>query len=94
MRHGCARRGAQQAERGLGLDRQFDVGQPQGLLRLIEHRCAPDMHIGFAANAAHQLRTPLTIAIVAEIVRAHGGSIEVGDAPGGGAKFSLRLVAI
>jgi hypothetical protein len=30
---------------------------------------------------------------VAEIVRAHGGTIEVGDAPSGGASFSLHLVA-
>ena len=33
----------------------------------------------------------LGLAIVAEIVRAHGGTIEVGDSPGGGAAFSLRL---
>ena len=43
------------------------------------------------------VKTPgagLGLAIVAEIVRAHGGSIEVGDAPNGGAKFSLHLVAV
>jgi len=33
----------------------------------------------------------LGLAIVAEIVRAHGGTIEVGDSPGGGAAFSLHL---
>jgi signal transduction histidine kinase len=36
----------------------------------------------------------LGLAIVAEIVRAHGGAIEVGEAPGGGARFSLRLIAV
>jgi signal transduction histidine kinase len=35
----------------------------------------------------------LGLAIVAEIVRAHGGTIEVGDSPRGGATFSLRLLA-
>ena len=42
------------------------------------------------------VKTPgagLGLAIVAEIVRAHGGTIEVGNAPGGGAKFSLHLLA-
>jgi signal transduction histidine kinase len=34
----------------------------------------------------------LGLAIVAEIVRLHGGSIEVGDTPGGGATFSLHLL--
>ena len=33
----------------------------------------------------------LGLAIVAEIVKAHGGAVEVGDAPGGGALFSLRF---
>jgi signal transduction histidine kinase len=41
------------------------------------------------------VKTPgagLGLAIVAEIVRAHGGSIEVGDTPGGGATFLLHLL--
>jgi len=33
----------------------------------------------------------LGLAIVAEIARAHGGTVEVGDAPGGGAVFALKL---
>ena len=33
----------------------------------------------------------LGLAIVAEIARAHGTRVEVGDAPGGGALFSLRF---
>lgn len=33
----------------------------------------------------------LGLAIVAEIARAHGGWVEVGNAPDGGARFSLRL---
>ena len=33
----------------------------------------------------------LGLAIVARIVAAHGGRIEVDDAPGGGARFTLRL---
>ena len=51
MRHRLARRGAEQAERRFGFDGELDVGQPQGLLRLIEHRPAPDMHGGFAAES-------------------------------------------
>jgi two-component system OmpR family sensor kinase/two-component system sensor histidine kinase BaeS len=33
----------------------------------------------------------LGLAIVAEVARAHKGSIEVADVPGGGALFILRL---
>jgi len=33
----------------------------------------------------------LGLAIVAEIARAHGGTVEVGDAPDGGARFTLAL---
>ena len=33
----------------------------------------------------------LGLAIVAEIARAHGGSVEVGDAPGGGTIFTMKL---
>ena len=33
----------------------------------------------------------LGLAIVAEIAKAHGGSIEVADRPGGGALFALRI---
>ena len=33
----------------------------------------------------------LGLAIVAEIVHAHGGTVEVGDAPGGGARFVVEL---
>ena len=33
----------------------------------------------------------LGLAIVAEIAKAHGAAVEVGDAPGGGALFSLRF---
>jgi signal transduction histidine kinase len=36
----------------------------------------------------------LGLAIVAQIVAAHGGTISVGDAPGGGAVFTLRLTPI
>jgi signal transduction histidine kinase len=35
----------------------------------------------------------LGLAIVAEVVTAHGGTVEVGDAPGGGALFRVRLAA-
>ncbi|WP_346280404.1 HAMP domain-containing sensor histidine kinase [Pseudonocardia sp.] len=35
----------------------------------------------------------LGLAIVAEVVTAHGGTVEVGDAPGGGALFRVRLPA-
>jgi signal transduction histidine kinase len=33
----------------------------------------------------------LGLAIVAEIVHAHGGTVEVSDAPGGGARFVVEL---
>ena len=35
----------------------------------------------------------LGLAIVAAIVKAHGGAVEARDAPGGGAEFVLRLPA-
>jgi len=38
MRHGRARRRPKQSERGFRFDGEFDVGQPQALLHLIEHR--------------------------------------------------------
>ncbi len=37
------------------LDGEFDIGQPQRLLGLIEHRPSPDMHIGLAAEAEEAL---------------------------------------
>ena len=51
LRHGRARRGAQQSEGGFRLDGELDVGEPQRLLRLIEHGPAPDVHVGLAAEA-------------------------------------------
>jgi len=33
----------------------------------------------------------LGLAIVNEIIRHHGGAVEVGDAPGGGASFRLKF---
>jgi signal transduction histidine kinase len=36
----------------------------------------------------------LGLSIVAEIVRLHGGTIEVGDAPGGGASSQLRFLLV
>ena len=33
----------------------------------------------------------LGLAVARQIVQAHGGKIEVGDAPAGGARFSVRL---
>jgi two-component system sensor histidine kinase MprB len=33
----------------------------------------------------------LGLAIVAEIMRAHGGVVDVGEAPGGGAVFTLKF---
>lgn len=35
----------------------------------------------------------LGLAIVHDVVRAHGGSVTVSDAPGGGARFAIRLAA-
>jgi two-component system sensor histidine kinase HydH len=37
--------------------------------------------------------TGLGLAVARQIVEAHGGSIDVGDRPGGGARFALRLPA-
>ena len=36
----------------------------------------------------------LGLAIVAQVVAAHGGSVEVGETPGGGATFTLRLKSV
>jgi two-component system, OmpR family, sensor kinase len=38
-----------------------------------------------------QAGTGLGLAIVRAVAERHGGSVEVGDAPGGGARFSVRL---
>jgi signal transduction histidine kinase len=37
--------------------------------------------------------TGLGLAVARQIVEAHGGRISVGDSPGGGARFTLRLPA-
>ena len=55
MRHRRARRGPEQSERRLRFDGELDIGQPQRLLRLVEHRPAPDMHGGFAAETEEAL---------------------------------------
>lgn len=51
MRHRRACGRAEQAERGFEFDGELDIGQPQRLLRLVEHGPAPDVHIGLAAEA-------------------------------------------
>ncbi|WP_245556947.1 sensor histidine kinase [Jongsikchunia kroppenstedtii] len=43
------------------------------------------------AAGAHATGTGLGLSIVDEIVRAHGGSVRVGDTPGGGATFTITL---
>ncbi len=50
-----ARGGAEQAERGLGFDRQLDIGQPQRLRLLVEPRPAPDVHGRLGAEAEEAL---------------------------------------
>jgi signal transduction histidine kinase len=48
------------------------------------------------ARLAHRTATPgsgLGLSLVSEIVRSHGGSVVCTDAPGGGARFVLRLPA-
>jgi signal transduction histidine kinase len=43
------------------------------------------------AQSAARQGVGLGLSIVAEIAKAHGGSIEVADRPGGGALFALRI---
>ncbi len=43
------------------------------------------------ADGGTQPGTGLGLAIVRAVAERHGGSVEVGDAPGGGARFSIRL---
>jgi signal transduction histidine kinase len=42
-------------------------------------------------DGAAQPGTGLGLAIVQAVADRHGGSVELGDAPGGGARFSVRL---
>jgi signal transduction histidine kinase len=44
-------------------------------------------------EAAYPAGIGLGLAIARRIVEAHGGTLEVGDAPGGGARFALELPA-
>jgi signal transduction histidine kinase len=46
-----------------------------------------------ASRASHQPGVGLGLSITRRIVEAHGGSIDVDDAPGGGARFALELPA-
>ena len=100
-RCGIAARAAapKQPERGLRFDREFDIGQPQRLLRLIEHRLAPDMHIGFAAEAeeallllgVHQQRNQQPVAGSRDAGALHGDIDRARAVLGKGLSGELRL---
>lgn len=45
-------------------------------------------------NQGHLRGTGIGLSVVKECVNAHGGSVEVGEAEGGGARFTVRLPAV
>ncbi len=75
------------------------IGRSQGGVELSVSDSGP----GIPATARHRLFEPffttkpggtgLGLAVSQAIARAHGGTIEAGAAPGGGARFTLRLPA-
>jgi two-component system OmpR family sensor kinase len=59
-----------------------------------EHVFSRFARIGGPADTAPDSGTGLGLAIVQAVARSHGGDVEVGDAPAGGARFTVTLPAM
>ena len=79
---------------------QRAIGEAGGRIALSTRRADSDDGPGIAATDLAQLFTPffsrtggtgLGLALAAQTVKAHGGTIEVANNPGGGASFTVRL---
>lgn len=85
---------------GAGVIRVSIVGEPDGATVLVDDEgdgvpddIAARIFTKFYRGKARRGGTGLGLYIVKGLVEAHGGSVSVGRAPGGGARFRFRLPA-
>ncbi|MHB8328463.1 MAG: sensor histidine kinase [Acidimicrobiales bacterium] len=91
QRHGGGALAVNLAKRGTWAEITVDDGGP-GVIPDERHRIFERFYRGSGiASLRSDGGSGLGLALVAEHVWAHGGSIEVTDRPGGGARFTVRL---